>query len=96
LGLLRPLAILLLVLAVALIVYDAALYLRGGAAWAITSVEKLWQMAGAERLFPLRSNLASAFGSAGDFIADLPAVILSTALALLCFVLGRRSARSVE
>jgi len=89
----RPLGILFMVMAVALVVYDAALYLRGGAAWAVTSVEKLWQMAGAERLFALRSNLAAIFGSSGDLLAELPAVALFAGLGLALIAFGRRSGR---
>jgi hypothetical protein len=91
----RGFGILLMVLAVALVVYDAALYFRGGASWAITSVEKLWQMAGAESHFALRSNLAAAFGSVGDLVADLPAVALFGVLGLVLIAFGgRRSGRA--
>ena len=93
--LLRLLGVLLLVCAVALVVFDAALYLKGGP-FALTTFDKMWTMAGAGYLFDLRRTLSSALGATGDWLTDLPAVIVIAALAVLFLAVSRRAARAVE
>ena len=94
-ALLRVLGLLLLVCAVALVVFDAALYLKGGP-FALTTFDKMWALAGGAYLFDLRRTLSSGLGTTGDWVADLPAVIVVAVLAVLFLAISRRTARSVE
>ena len=92
---LRAFAILFLVLAIGLAMYDAARYVRGGP-FEVTTIEKLRTLAGGEQVFALRARLWSALGSTGELLAVLPAMIVSGALALIFFALSWRPSRPAE
>ena len=88
---LRVLGLTLLIASVALVAFDAALYFKGGRAFALTTAEQLWNLFAGQRLFDLRTTFASWFGDLGAAAVDLPAIAITFTLGLLLAWIGQRS-----
>ena len=81
----------LLIVSVALVVYDGVVYFKGGRRLVLMTTEQLWNLLGGQRLFEVRQALTSVLGTVGDAMTDMPAVVITFSLGLGLVWVGQRS-----